>query len=112
MHGQSLQLTRRAQEGPHQGPPSQRRGHRVRPCTYQQFHQLFGLAKLVIGLADDPAFSIHSRRQTCTSKQASKVVSYGVVMARGGWGSHAAVQRSMHLGIDSLGACVEALVSP
>jgi integrase len=104
----SVPLTRRAQDALRPHLP-QRRDHRVWPYTYQQFQALFGRAKSVMGLADDPAFSIHTCRHTCASRLASRGVSQGVLMAWGGWRSLAAVQRYMHLSTDSLGACVVAL---
>lgn len=104
----SVPLTRRAQDAIRPHLPA-RSGHRVWPYSYRQFQQLFDRAKSAIGLAHDPAFSIHTCRHTCASKLASRGVSQGQLMAWGGWTSLAAVQRYMHLGTDALAACVAAL---
>lgn len=104
----SVPLTRRAQDAirPHlSAKPSQR----VWPYSYRQYQQLFDRAKCAIGLAEDPAFSIHTCRHTCASKLASSGVNQGQLMAWGGWTSLAAVQRYMHLGVDALASCVAAL---
>ena len=104
----SVPLTRRAQDAIRPHLPA-RPGHRVWPYSYRQFQQLFDRAKSAIGLADDPAFTIHTCRHTCASKLASRGVSQGQLMAWGGWRSLAAVQRYMHLGTDALADCVAAL---
>ena len=106
----SVPLTRRAQDAIRPHLPAVK-SHRVWPYSYGQFQNLFARAKGAMGLADDTALGIHTCRHTCASKLASKGVSQGMLMAWGGWGSLAAVQRYMHLGTDALGACVEALES-
>jgi integrase len=107
----SVPLTKRAQDAVRRHLPAVR-SHRVWPYSYTQFQQLFGRAKSAMGLADDPAFTIHTCRHTCASKLASKGVSQGMLMAWGGWRSLAAVQRYMHLGTDALASCVVALEDP
>ena len=104
----SVPLTRKAQDALRPHLPA-RPGHRVWPYTYQQYQQLFNRAKSAIGLADDPAFSIHTCRHTCASKLASRGISQGQLMAWGGWRSLAAVQRYMHLATSALADCVAAL---
>lgn len=104
----SVPLTRRAQDAIRPHLPANPR-HRVWPYDYRQFANLFTRAKGGIGLAEDPAFTIHTCRHTCASRLASKGVSQGVLMAWGGWRSLAAVQRYMHLGTDALSAAVAAL---
>ena len=107
----SVPLTKRAQDAIRSHMPAVRH-HRVWPYSYNQYANLFTRAKGAIGLADDPAFGIHTCRHTCASRLASKGVSQGVLMAWGGWSSLAAVQRYMHLGTDALASAVAALEEP
>jgi integrase len=104
----SVPLTRRAQEAV-QGHLPAVASQRVWPYSYRQFWMLFDRAKSAMGLSDDKAFGIHTCRHTCASKLASAGESQGKLMAWGGWGSLAAVQRYMHLGTDALASCVAAL---
>lgn len=83
--------------------------HRVWPYAYRRYAKLFDRAKEALGLAHEPALSIHTTRHTCASKLASRGIPLPKLMAYGGWTSLASVQRYVHLHTDALAACVNAL---
>jgi len=103
----SVPLTRRAIDalGPHLPAV---RSHRVWPYSYRQFRALLERAKGGTGI-EDAALTIHTTRHTCASKLASRGVSLVQISTFGGWSSLAAVQRYLHLHVDSLASCVAAL---
>jgi integrase len=82
--------------------------HRVWPYRYNQFRHLFDRAKASQGITD-PALTIHSTRHTCASKLASRGIPLQQIMTFGGWTSLQSVQRYLHLHVDALAGCVQAL---
>jgi integrase len=104
----SVPLTKRARQALANQLPAVG-SHKVWPYKYMQFRHLFAVAKEMIGLADDKAFSVHTCRHTCASKLASSGIPLHQLMAWGGWTSLQSVQRYLHIHTDALAACVAAL---
>jgi len=104
----SVPLTRRAIDALQSHLPAVQ-SHRVWPYSYNRFEHLFDRAKGLLGLADDPALTIHTTRHSCASRLASRGIPLHQLMAFGGWTSLASVQRYLHLHTDALAACVSAL---
>jgi integrase len=104
----TVPLTTRATEALSRNMPPVPDG-RVWPYDYTRFSWLFQKAKDACGLGGDPGVTIHTCRHTCATKLASSGISLHQLMAWGGWTSLASVQRYLHLHVDALGGCVQAL---
>jgi integrase len=103
----TVPLTRRAQDALRPHLPAVRT-HRVWPFEYHQFRRLFERAKDHTGLGDEP-IGIHTLRHTCASKLASAGVSLNQLQRFGGWSSLTALQRYVHLDVEALQGCIDAL---
>ena len=71
--------------------------------------ELFNQAKAGVGLSHRTRLTFHCTRHTTASRLAAKNISLAIIMRYGGWSSLTSVKRYLHIQVDALDPCVQAL---
>ena len=77
--------------------------------SLKQVCELFNQAKAGVGLSHRTRLTFHCTRHTCASRLAAANVSLAMIMRYGGWSSLTSVKRYLHIQVDALDPCVQAL---
>lgn len=86
-----------------------KRNGRIWKVESKEVIRLFNEAKEAIGLAHRSRLTWHCTRHTCATRLAEANVSLAMIMRFGGWSSLKSVKRYMHIQVDALHPCIEAL---
>ena len=77
--------------------------------SLKQVCELFNQAKAGVGLSHRTRLTFHCTRHSCASRLAAANVSLAIIMRFGGWSSLNSVRRYLHIQVDALDPCVQAL---
>ena len=77
--------------------------------SLKQVCELFNQAKAGVGLSHRTRLTFHCTRHSCASRLAAANVSLAMIMRYGGWSSLTSVKRYLHIQVDALDPCVQAL---
>jgi len=102
----SVPLTRRARAIAHK---YSRTEGRIWKINAKEVIRLFNEAKKELGLEHRSRLTFHVTRHTCATRLAQANVGLPMIMRFGGWTSLKSVRRYMHIQVDALDPCIQAL---